>query len=57
MFMWYLCTSYLYQGEAIPFAALAGTILGLLADVFMFLIFDRAWERENMEEKLRLQEY
>ena len=57
MFMWYLCTSYLYQGEAIPFAALAGTILGLLADVFMFLIFDRAWERENMEERLRLQEH
>lgn len=55
MFMWYFCTSYLYQGEAIPALALAGVFLGIAADIFMFLIFDRAWERECVEEELRLQ--
>ena len=54
---WYLNEAYIFKVKMLPAPVLLGVILGFAADIYMFFIFDRAQERENMEERLRLQEH
>ncbi len=55
--MWYLTEIYTEVTDLLPVPVLAGVFLAFAADIYMFIIFDRAQERERVEEELRLQKH
>lgn len=54
---WYLNEVYIFEMKQLPISALAGIILGFAAELYMFVIFEQAREKERMEEELRLQKH
>lgn len=55
--LWYLTEIYTEAKRTLPVPVLAGVFLAIFADIYMLVIFDRAQEREHMEEELRLQRH
>ena len=55
--LWYLTEVYTDLEEVLPVPVLAGVFLALAADIYMFVIFDRAQKREYIEKELRLQKH
>lgn len=53
--LWYLTETYTDSEEVLPVSVLTGVFLALAADIYMFVIFDRAQKRENIEKELRFQ--
>ena len=54
---WYINEVYIFGSEPFSIPVLAGIVLGFAADIYMLLIFDRAYERERVEKELRLQKH
>lgn len=55
--LWYLTEIYTEAGELLPIPVLTGVFLAFAADIYMFVIFDRAQEKESMENELCLKKH
>ena len=55
--LWYFTEVFIDGMRHFSFLTVAGALLSIFADAYMFVIFDRAREREDMEKELRLQKH
>ena len=55
--LWYLTEAYTEALETLPAPVLAGVFLAAAADIYMFVVFDQAQQREDMENELRLKKH
>ena len=55
--LWYLTEAYTNELEGLPALVLAGVFLAVAGDIYMFIVFDQAQEREQIERELSLQKH
>ena len=50
--MWKIAMRYSVQFQAVPLLAILGTVLAILGDIYMFMLFYRANKRDHAEKEL-----
>lgn len=55
--LWYLNEIYTMEMKIPPFCVFIGIFLGLGADIYMYVIFDRMQKQEEVEDEVRLQKH